>query len=55
MENAPLLEFNPSVLKMANVFLQAPLEVENAHWLVPDRPGLGIEVKEPELRAAIRW
>jgi galactonate dehydratase len=55
LENAPLLEFNPSVLKVANRFLESPLRMEDAHWQVPEGPGLGIQVKESELRAAIRW
>ncbi|MGJ5814676.1 mandelate racemase/muconate lactonizing enzyme family protein [Paludibaculum fermentans] len=55
LENAPLLEFNPSVCRMANLFLESPLRVEEAHWQVPKGPGLGIQMKEAELRAAIRW
>lgn len=55
LENAPLLEFNPSVFKVANRFLELPLRMEDAHWQVPEGPGLGIQVKETELRAAIRW
>ncbi|WP_321474213.1 mandelate racemase/muconate lactonizing enzyme family protein [uncultured Paludibaculum sp.] len=55
IENAPLLEFNPSVFEVANRFLEEPLQVEDAHWQVPRTPGLGIRVKEAELRAAIRW
>lgn len=55
VENAPLLEFNPAVLEMANRFLAVPLRVEDAQWLVPEGPGLGVCLKEAELRAAISW
>lgn len=55
LENAPLLEFNPAVLEMANRFLDEPLRVDDARWHVPPGPGLGIALKENELRAAIAW
>lgn len=55
LENAPLLEFNPAVLTVANRFLESPLELDGAHWQVPQDPGLGIQMKEDELRAGIRW
>jgi galactonate dehydratase len=48
-----LLEYNPAVLEMANRFLAEPLSLEGARWRVPDGPGLGIEIRETELQAAL--
>jgi D-galactarolactone cycloisomerase len=42
--NCSLSEFNPAVLKAANRFTAAPLRVEGGNWLVPETPGLGIDV-----------
>jgi galactonate dehydratase len=39
--NCTMLEFNPSVLEMANRYLAEPLFVEHAHYVVPCEPGLG--------------
>jgi len=39
--NCELLEYNPSVLEMANRFLAEPLECRNGRYSVPYRPGLG--------------
>lgn len=41
--NCILLEFNPNVLSTANRYLTEPLRVEDACYVTPDRPGLGIE------------
>lgn len=46
----PMLEFNPTVFDVANRFLKAPLRVEAASYLLPDGPGLGVEVREGELQ-----
>lgn len=48
-----LLEFNPSVLAIANEWLQEPIRVTGAAWQVPRGPGLGIGLREPALRARI--
>jgi len=47
-----MLEYNPNVLETANRHLTRPLEVHRAEWLVPQAPGLGIEVDAAGLRAA---
>jgi D-galactarolactone cycloisomerase len=40
-----LLEYNPSVLEVANRYLAEPLECRQGSYTVPDRPGLGCDVK----------
>ena len=47
-----LLEFNPAVFEVANRMLASPLEMRDAAYVVPQSPGLGIEIRESELRAA---
>jgi galactonate dehydratase len=47
-----LLEYNPAVLQTANRFLAAPLEVRDACYRTPEGYGLGLEIREAELRAA---
>jgi D-galactarolactone cycloisomerase len=47
-----LLEYNPAVLETANRFLVRPIAIEGASYVVPDAPGLGIEMRETELQAA---
>lgn len=44
IENCALCEFNPRVLEVANRFLAAPLRLEGAAYVVPQGPGLGIEM-----------
>lgn len=48
-EGCVSLEFNPAVLKTANQYLVKPLVLRNAQYLVPDGPGLGIDLLEREL------
>ena len=43
--NCPMLEFNPNVLKMANSFLEEPIRMEGTNYVVPDAPGLGVNMK----------
>jgi galactonate dehydratase len=38
-----LLEYNPSVLEMANRHLRVPIEMRGARYVVPREPGLGVE------------
>jgi galactonate dehydratase len=40
--NCPLLEFNPNVLAVANAHLAEPLHLDDANYVVPQAPGLGI-------------
>jgi galactonate dehydratase len=48
--NCSLLEFNPNVLAIANRYVDEPLQVHRAKYLVSDRPGLGVDILETELR-----
>ena len=41
--NCRLLEFNPTVLDTANQYLRSPLRVEDASYVVPQEPGLGVQ------------
>jgi len=52
-EQCELLEYNPGVFAVANRFLAEPLGLDGACYVVPRAPGLGIEVREHELRAAM--
>jgi D-galactarolactone cycloisomerase len=49
--NCSLLEYNPSVLEMANQFLRTPLVIRDAAYAVPQSPGLGIEIDDDRLAA----
>jgi D-galactarolactone cycloisomerase len=40
--NCPLLEYNPSVLSIANKRLLHPISLDGAAYRVPDSPGLGV-------------
>ena len=50
LENCSLCEFNPRVLEVANQFQVVPLRLECAAYVVPQEPGLGIEMS-PRLAA----
>jgi galactonate dehydratase len=45
-----LLEFNPNVLEIANRYVDEPLQVRSAKYIVPERPGLGVDILETALR-----
>ncbi|HYZ86022.1 MAG TPA: mandelate racemase/muconate lactonizing enzyme family protein [Bryobacteraceae bacterium] len=45
-----ILEFNPNVLAVANRYLCRPLTVTGSSYIVPEGPGLGIEMLEDDLR-----
>ncbi len=51
--NCSLLEYNPSVLAMANLFLREPLVMRDTGYAVPQTPGLGIEMDEDRLSAVV--
>jgi galactonate dehydratase len=51
LPNCELLEFNPSVLAIANRFLASPVECRAGFYQVPALPGLGAEVRYPQLPA----
>ena len=42
--NCNLAEYNPQVLTVANRFLAEPIQLEGQSYLVPQGPGLGIEL-----------
>jgi D-galactarolactone cycloisomerase len=42
--NCSLAEYNPQVLAVANRFLASPILLEGENYVVPDGPGLGIEL-----------
>lgn len=44
--NCDLLEYNPRVFEIANRFLNVPLRMDGAHYVVPEGPGLGIEMND---------
>jgi len=44
--HCPMLEYNPSVLNVANRYLREPLVLEHARYLVPQKPGLGIDLHD---------
>lgn len=45
LPNCRLCEYNPRVLEVANRFLERPLELQGAQWLMPQEPGLGVAVR----------
>ncbi len=49
--NVGLAEYNPAVFSVANRYLDRPLKVEGAEYLVPGGPGLGVELDESAVRA----
>ena len=49
--NVGLAEYNPAVFSVANRYLDRPLEVDGAKYLVPAGPGLGVELDESAVRA----
>jgi galactonate dehydratase len=53
VSNCSLLEYNPSVLDMANRFLREPLVIRDACYAVPQTPGLGVEIDEDRLAAVV--
>lgn len=52
--NVRLAEYNPAVLSVANRFLDQPLEVEGAEYVLPGGAGLGIGLSEPAVRSVAR-
>lgn len=46
LPNCSMLEFNPTVVEMADRYLREPLGMEGASYLVPEGAGLGVTVAE---------
>jgi galactonate dehydratase len=47
--DCPMLEYNPNVFSVANRYTRTSLLFRNAKYIVPDRPGLGIDIPEDDL------
>jgi galactonate dehydratase len=45
-----LCEFNPNVFTASNRYLYTPLSLDGSCYQTPTAPGLGIEIREPEVR-----
>ncbi|MDD9957059.1 MAG: mandelate racemase/muconate lactonizing enzyme family protein [Anaerolineaceae bacterium] len=52
LPNLYLLEYQPPVVELANSLLQEPLEVGAGRFIIPDGPGLGVELDLAKVRAA---
>jgi L-alanine-DL-glutamate epimerase-like enolase superfamily enzyme len=50
LPNFYLLEFDYDDVPWRDDLLMSPLDIRNGHLVIPDGPGLGIEVNEKELR-----
>jgi galactonate dehydratase len=48
--NCDLCEYNPRVLEVANRFVRDPIRMADAAYVVPQTPGLGVEIRDEELR-----
>lgn len=48
--NLYLLEYQPPVFEIANLFLDTPLVCENGHYQIPDGIGLGVDIDENRLK-----
>ncbi len=51
--NVELAEYNPVVCSVANRYLKRPLSIHSAEYVVPVGPGLGVEIDESALAAAL--
>ncbi|MCC6367436.1 MAG: mandelate racemase/muconate lactonizing enzyme family protein [Bryobacterales bacterium] len=49
VEECLMAEYNPKVFSVANRFLKTPLRMEGNRYVVPEGPGLGIEMDEDAL------
>ncbi|MCE2489727.1 MAG: mandelate racemase/muconate lactonizing enzyme family protein [Anaerolineae bacterium] len=52
LPNLYLLEYQPPVVELANNLLQEPIVVEGGRFMIPEGPGLGVELDLAKLRAA---
>jgi galactonate dehydratase len=52
-DNSMVMECNPQVYEVANKFLKNPIEYGSAALVVPEAPGLGIEINEAKLEQFI--
>lgn len=53
-QECPYLEFQPDTVPMANRILHTPLDAGPTGFAVPDQSGLGIEVDETAIEAAVQ-
>ena len=52
LPNLYLLEYQPPVVELANSLLQTPLDVKAGRFVIPQGPGLGVELDLAKVRAA---
>ena len=52
--NVRLSEYNPAVFSVANQFLDRPLALDGAEYLLPTGPGLGVDLDESAVRMVAR-
>ena len=52
LPNLYLLEYQPPVVELAGSLLREPLEVSAGRFIIPEGPGLGVELDMAKLRAA---
>ena len=50
--NCDLVEYNPRVLDWANRFVDSPIAVSGAAYVVPSGPGLGLGAVHPPVPAS---
>ncbi len=53
LPNVDCCEYNPSVFEASNRFLAEPLRFASASYVLPEAPGLGVEVLERDLRCTV--
>ncbi|MGI8880393.1 MAG: mandelate racemase/muconate lactonizing enzyme family protein [Jatrophihabitans sp.] len=53
VENLAVFEFQPDTTPVGNGILRAPVERGGAGFVLPDGPGLGVEVDEAAVQAAV--
>ncbi|TBL80716.1 mandelate racemase/muconate lactonizing enzyme family protein [Paenibacillus thalictri] len=50
ISNFLILEYQPTVMEVANTLLKEPIVCENGYYKVPEGPGLGVDINEDKLR-----
>lgn len=50
ISNLLIVEYQPTVMTVANSLLVRPLVCEQGHYLLPEGPGLGVDIDEEQLR-----
>jgi L-alanine-DL-glutamate epimerase-like enolase superfamily enzyme len=50
LPNFYIQEIHPPLVELSNQFLKQPLEIHDGQAVVPQRPGLGVEIDREALR-----